>query len=200
MRFVIVSGSHRKNAQSLKVSRYLQTSLRRIDNSNDVSILSLSENPLPLWEEDRTEKVRTIWDPMAQQLRTADALVIVSPEWSGMVPAGLKNFFLFCSADLVGHKPALPVTVSAARGGAYPINELRTSGYKNSRVCYVPEHIIVRNAESMLNDDEPADEDDRFLRRRIDYALAILTEYAKALIQVRESGVIDHTTFPNGMS
>jgi hypothetical protein len=31
-----------------------------------------------------------------------------------------------------------------AGGGAYPVAELRMSSYKNSRICYLPEHLIVR--------------------------------------------------------
>lgn len=30
----------------------------------------------------------------AKELKNSDALVVVSPEWSGTVPPGLKNFFL----------------------------------------------------------------------------------------------------------
>jgi len=29
------------------------------------------------------------------------------------------------------------VTVSAMRGGSYPVRELRMSGYKNNRLCWI---------------------------------------------------------------
>ena len=60
----------------------------------------------------------------------------------------------------LGHKPALIVTVSSADGGAYPVAELRMSSYKNNRICYLPEHVILRNVERILNDDA---KDNRFL-------------------------------------
>ena len=82
-----------------------------------------------------------------------DELVVMSPEWSGMVPAGLKNFFLLCGADHLAHKPGLIVGVSASLGGSYPIAELRTSSYKNTRLCYIPDHVIVRNVGQMLKAD-----------------------------------------------
>ncbi len=41
--------------------------------------------------------LQKIWEPYAKRLQAADGFVVVSPEWHGMVPAGLKNFFLYCS-------------------------------------------------------------------------------------------------------
>ena len=92
-----------------------------------------------------------MWDPVSAELKAADALVVVSPEWGGMATPGVKNFLLNCTADEIGHKPALIVTVSASRGGSYPVAELRMSGYKNNRVAWLPEHVIVQHAGSNLN-------------------------------------------------
>jgi NAD(P)H-dependent FMN reductase len=116
-----------------------------------------------------------------------------------MVPPALKNFFLLCGTDLLAHKPGLIVTVSAGTGGSYPVTELRTSSYKNTRLCYIPDHVIVRNVGHMLQGNQAADEHDAALRERIDYSLRVLVEYAKALRLVRESGVIDLKAFPYGM-
>jgi len=116
-----------------------------------------------------------------------------------MVPAGLKNFFLLCSGELLAHKPGLIISVSASLGGSYPVVELRTSSYKNTRLCYIPDHVIVRNVGQMLKGAQPIDEHDRLLRERIDYSVRILLEYAKALKSVRDSGLIDLKRFPYGM-
>jgi hypothetical protein len=89
--------------------------------------------------------------------------------------------------------------VSASLGGAYPVAELRTSSYKNTRLCYIPDHVIVRNVGQMLHGKQPADEHDESLRSRIAYSVRMLLEYAKALRAVREAGVIDLKTFPYGM-
>jgi hypothetical protein len=90
--------------------------------------------------------------------------------------------------------------VSASRGGAYPVSELRASGYKNTQICYIPEHIIVRNAKQVLNPnpENPLDED-IYLRKRIPYALNLLYSYTDALAQVRNSGIPDYKAFGNGM-
>jgi hypothetical protein len=119
-----------------------------------------------------------------------------------MVPPGVKNFLLSCTADEIGHKPALIATVSAMRGGSYPVAELRMSGYKNNRLVWIPEQVIFQHFEENLNvpDNAPGlSKEDAFLRKRLRYALRVLAEYGSALRQVRASGVIDHKTFKSGM-
>ena len=159
---------------------------------------------MPLWDE-------SIWEaapdwaarlqPVSEQLVASDGFVIVCPEWHGQVPAGLKNFFLMWSKGELAHKPALIVTVSSADGGAYPVAELRMSSYKNNRLCYVPEHVIVRHVEGVLNAEEDKNDPDadRYFRERITYALGVLREYALALEKVRESGAASLQVFSNGM-
>jgi NAD(P)H-dependent FMN reductase len=114
----------------------------------------------------------------------ADAFVIISPEYNGMVPSRLKNFFLLASkTTLLSHKPAMLIGVSSGAGGAYPIAELRMSGYKNTKICYIPDHVIVRQVESVLNEQSPdsTNPHDQSIRERINHNLTILLEYAKAL-------------------
>jgi NAD(P)H-dependent FMN reductase len=202
MHIVIISGSHRLKSQSSKVARYVAAQLATIDASVTTAIIDLAGNPLPLWDglhgkpESASGKA---WVPMAETLKKAEALVVVSPEWNGMVPAGLKNLFLFASAAELGHKPALIVTVSASRGGAYPVAELRESSYKNSRILYIPEHVIVQNAVNVLNEGEATSTDDAYIRRRMDYALRMLLPYGEALKIVRATGLTNSSEFTNGM-
>ena len=132
-------------------------------------------------------------------MQAADGFVVTSPEWHGMVPAGLKNFFLYCSPKEVGHKPALITAVSAMRGGAYPVQELRISSYKNSMICYIPEHLIIRQAASIFQGETPSGKDDEYLRGRADHALRVLIAYTKAFKPMRESGVVFDKKYPNGM-
>ena len=201
MKIAIVAGSHRREAESARVATYLEQELTKLGIS-ETYLLSLSGNPLPLWDEDDwsgDEKRKSLWGPISKELQSSDGLVVVAPEWSGMVPPGLKNFFLLCGADVLAHKPGLIVTVSAGAGGSYPVSELRISSYKNTRLCYIPDHVIVRNVGQMLHGDQAADEHDAALRGRIEYSLRVLVEYAQALRLVRQSGVIDLKAFPYGM-
>ena len=203
MKITIISGSHRHNSQSIKVAKHIEKALLSNEQATETYLYSLEGNPLPLWDEaiwagDPQWKERLT--PISQQLTASDGFVIIAPEYHGQVPAGLKNFFLMWKHELA-HKPALIVGVSSADGGSYPVAELRMSSYKNNRICYLPEHLIIRQVESVLND-KVADNNesaDRYFRERIDWSLAILKEYAIALKQVRDSGVTMTDNFGYGM-
>ena len=204
MKITIVSGSHRHNSQSRKVADHIQATLLDERLCDDAEIYSLEGNPLPLWDQgiwDGEKKWETLLAPLRETLRQSDAFVIIAPEWHGQVPAGLKNFFLIAGKNEVGHKPALIVTVSSADGGAYPVAELRMSSYKNNRICYIPEQVIIRNVESVLNanpeDNNP--DADSYFRERILWSLQVLKAYADALKPVRGSGITSNDDFGFGM-
>lgn len=200
MQITIISGSHREPSQSFKVASFISQQLK---NKNiGTEILSLANNPLPLWDQ-------TLWEnnedwnqrltPWRNTLTNSDAFVVITPEWHGQVPAGLKNFFLLFGKNELGHKPALITAVSSGDGGAYPIAELRMSSYKNNRICYIPEQLIIRNVETVLNDD-PADNNESahgYFVDRINWSLDTLEQYAQALKAVRAN--IDYGPYGNGM-
>lgn len=197
LNIVLVAGSGRSNSQSGKVARFLRQRLIQLEQTSEESssLIDLGLAPLPLWPSEDAGP----WSLYSQQLKDADALVIVAPEWNGMACPAIKNFFIYASKAELAHKPGLLVGVSSGIGGAYPISELRASSYKNCRLCYLPEHLIVRQVEQRLNMPQAASEDDQRLRARIDYALDILTKYAIALKPVREAIDMSDAAFANGM-
>jgi NAD(P)H-dependent FMN reductase len=200
MKIAIVTGSHRAEAQSERVGKYIQTELQR--SGVEAALISLSKNPLPLWDESvwsEAPEWKEKWGPISAELKSSDALVVVTPEWAGMVPPGLKNFFLLCSSADIGHKPGLIVAVTSGVSGAYPVAELRSSSYKNNRLVYVPDHVIIRNVENMLHGNQPASDHDKQIRERITYSLGMLQEYSNALAAVRSSGKVNTKDFPYGM-
>ena len=203
MKITIISGSHRNPSQSEKVARHIEKTLQE-EHGVETWLYTLADNPLPLWDQ-------TIWEdspewnqrlaPIKQQLASSDGFVVISPEWHGQVPAGLKNFFLLFNRFELGHKPAMIVAVSSADGGAYPVAELRMSSYKNNRICYIPEHVIVRNVEKILNEKAEDNNEgaDAYFRERITWSLGILKGYAEAMKPMRENIRIHHDKFANGM-
>jgi NAD(P)H-dependent FMN reductase len=166
------------------------------------SFLELATANIPMWDEgtwEGEERWKKIWGGYSQDLTTCDAFIIIAPEYGGMVPPALKNLFLLTSNQELAHKPALIVAISAGRSGTYPVAELRMSSYKNTRICYLPDHMILREVEKLFVADEPADKFEADTRARLEYFLKVLAEYSKALANVRSSGVIDCKTFPNGL-
>ena len=202
MHIVVINGSHRPNAQSLRIANYLAPQVTKLEASATTDIVNLTSNPIPLWDDSAKQsgsELGKLWQPYGERLTKADGYIVISPEWNGMVPAGLKNLFLYTSSKEVGHKPALIVTVSETRGGAYPVEELRISSYKNCRICYIPEHLIVRDAPNMFNGTTSSGKDDEYLRGRADFAIRTLLSYAQALKPMRESGIVFDKKYANGM-
>ena len=202
MQIAIIAGSHRKDSQSAKVAHFLASQLMSL-GEHSCWICDLGKEPLPLWDEEIGSDAPQ-WSglkALTEKIDTADAFIMIAPEWHGMVPAALKNFFLVCGGASFAHKPALPVGVSVGPGGTYPINELRTSSYKNNRLCYLPEHLIVRNCMVVMNDDSSENDEGEhsYISERSLYCMKQLIAYADALAQVRESGAADLTPYPNGM-
>lgn len=206
MKITLVSGSlrHAENSQSLKIAKYMEKRVHELGITPDTFLLDLAQKPYPIWDEaiwDGDEKWQAILKPLAAELESSDAFIFLVPEYHGMAPSGLKNFLLMHNKHQIGHKPALLVGVSSSDGGAYAIAEMRMNSAKNNRLCYIPEQLVVRNAENVLNNDTTANDQDAdaYFRERIDYTLEILKQYASALTLVRESGKVHDDRFSNGM-
>ncbi len=204
MKYCIIVGSHRKDSESLKVAMYIEKKLKKNNQKDTVDIFDLAQIELPFWDMPMwtaDSPMRKDWVPYAKRLANAEAYIVIAPEWGGMVPAKLKNLFLLADRHEFAQKPALIVSVSSGENGAYPVAELRMSSYKNNYICYIPSHIIVRDAPDVLNDQKKgkSGSHDAYIKRRISYELAVLAEYAKALKKVRSSGVFDYVQFPYGM-
>jgi NAD(P)H-dependent FMN reductase len=198
----IIAGSQREPSQSARVARFCQTMLTEELKVDDTYVYDLGANPLP-WCEEEDPRPPEEQDPqirvLSAELHACDGFVVVTPEWGGMAPASLKNFFLWCNSQELSHKPGLIVSVARRLGGSYPVAELRMSSYKNTQICWIPEHVIVRHVEAMFNQAEPSGTDDVLVRQRLQYGLEVLLAYARALTSVRESGVIDSQRYRWGM-
>ena len=193
---VLVAGSSQLDSQSAKVARYLAGRLESLALCGWAQVIDLGATPLPLWPAADTQGH---WPQHRELLHEADALVVIAPEWHGMACPALKNFFVYAGLRELGHKPALPVGVSAGQGGAYPLAELRASSYKNSRIAYLPEQLLVRQVEGVFNEGPPGDENDQRLRERADWALHMLCQYAGALREVRQRIDLHNPAYANGM-
>lgn len=197
----IISGSQRTRAQSTKVANYIGSQLVKIYEKSQVVNLPLASMALPLWDETHwkgQEHWAEPWQVMSDHLKKCAGFIIIAPEWSGGVPPILSNFFLLCENYELAHKPGLIVGISASQGGSYPISNLRAFTAKNTKICYVPDHLVIRDVENMLNEPTPVSDEDKYLRERIDYSLRIFGYYVNALTLVRNAP-IDLIRFPFGM-
>ena len=200
-KIVLISGSHRQNSESGRVADYLASRLTSVHGVT-ADVMKLDGNPLPLWDD-------SAWNPESDlfkkfvtygaRLADADGFVVVTPEWAGMAAPSIKNFMLYTNAGNVGHKPAMIVSVSSGNNGVYPVVDLHVSSYKNNRIVYIPEHLIVRNVGSVFKGDVAVGPDDEYIRPRADYALGVLKRYADAMSVMRSGGDIMDKRYPFGM-
>jgi NAD(P)H-dependent FMN reductase len=199
-KFIIVSGSHRVRGASGWIAQAMGELAEEHLPDGFVKHISLDKVPLwdeGLWGDPKDAPQWNAWRGIADELRTADGFIMVAPEYAGMVPPRLSNFLLLCSGEELGHKPALAVAVSASRGGTYPIAQLRAFSSKNNQLCWLPEHLILRN----VPDDGPPPtlRGTGFEARYAVHCLKLLDRYATALKGVRAGADANAEAFPYGM-
>ncbi len=202
MKYTIVSGSTRINSQSIKVSKYVKYILE--DKLGEtVYLLNLAQANLKFWDEsfwNKNIEFDPNWTLAKKELEESDAIIIVAPEWNGMIPPALKNFFHLAVKGEIKNKPGLIISVSSGPNGVYPITELRLNTYKNSFFCYIPHHVIIRYVGTVLNDLKVSEnDDDKIIRERIEGSLKVLVEYARAFTSIRNSDAVKNFSFPFGM-
>ena len=194
----IISGSHRETGNSHRIAKLISNLLTR--KGHDSTLINIQNLPLwdeGLWGKEPLAEKWSLWQPISQQLKDCDGLVVITPEYAGMASPLITNFLLMASPQEVGHKPGLLVGVSASRGGAYPIAQLRSFSSKNNYICWIPDHVIVRDVDDFLDEINTGKEN--YTSQKLEYALTILAQYAAALVQVRNSGELDYQRFPYGM-
>lgn len=127
----IISASVRKKRNSHRVALYFKTFLAEKQLAT-TSIIDLTEYNFPVFD----ERLRFQESPTAQMLdfaeriKSADGVLIVTPEYNGGYPASLKN-----AIDLLydewRRKPVAIATVSAGSfGGAQVLTSLQFSLWK----------------------------------------------------------------------
>ncbi|WP_295893691.1 NADPH-dependent FMN reductase [uncultured Vibrio sp.] len=197
MKITIVSGSQRAQSQSLTVANYLQSLADT--HFDEVEVLDLHQLNLPFWNEGvwQGSEEWDQWKPVAKTLKESDAFVFITPEWHGMATPALKNFLMLTTDDELAHKAALLVSVSSSINGVYPICELRMTGNKNNHVCFLPDHLIFRQVEEVLNKNNECS--DEHLHARSEYTMQLLASYASALAPIHRDMVNAGKSFRYGM-
>lgn len=198
MRVSIVCGSQR-SGQSAFLMNYLKEVCINAEIS-EVNTINLFERKIKFWDEEVWSKGKdwdTNWNAISEELSNSQGIIILAPEYGGMVPPILKNFFLLCSQNELAHKPALLVGVSSGINGAYPIMELRGSSYKNNKICFMPDHLIIREVEDFISNPES----EKFIRinERIKYSINMLKIYTEAFNQIRSNAEVFLPKFKYGM-
>ncbi len=197
MNVLVVSASQRSESLSAALATRIISLFDPSLGCSATTIVDLADHREALWSVDGDQPSVKATAMLREAAQSADALVFVVPEWGGMVPPLAKNFFLVMDPFSLAHKPGLIVALSAGTGGAYPVAELRLGSYKNTRLCWLPEHIIVRNAQqSQLIS---SDFDESSIGKRLRNALSMLMAYARAFKTERQYLLSLTRDIPYGM-
>lgn len=128
MKIIIVSSSTRKGRLSNRVALALQKNI--IQKGQEAEILDLLELDLPTFEgtlsslDDPTGKFAAT----AEQLKAADGLIFLTPEYNGAISSGLKNFIDVFAKDPFAGKPIGVATASTGiLGGIRAAYQLQQS-------------------------------------------------------------------------
>lgn len=198
MNLVLISASQRTQSQSAKVAEYLANNSGQFSS---VRHIELCKQRLPMWDGEEMSKQQddSDWLAINTQLQAMDALILITPEWGGTASPLLKNLLMMAQATDIGHKPVLLVSVVNGISGAYPIAELRMNAFSNNKLVAIPDHLIIRNVEEILNTVNAENSlegslkgnaitrRDKSIRHRIGYSLHTLFYYSQAMKTLRDS-------------
>jgi NAD(P)H-dependent FMN reductase len=131
MKIAIISASIRKGRASHRVALYFQNYIKE-NKLGEVTMLDLNEYQFPVFE----ERLKNLLNPSVQTLQfseevnTADAVLIVTPEYNGGYPASLKNIVDLLTSEWKRKPIAISTVSSGAFGGSQVITSLLLSLWK----------------------------------------------------------------------
>lgn len=157
-KIVILSASIRTGRKSNRVALYFKNFISN-QNLGIAEIVDLKELQLPLFE----ERLKFLSNPpqnallFAEKIKSADGVIIVTPEYNGGYPAGLKNAIDFLHAEWL-HKPVAISTVSdGIFGGSQVITSLQFVLWKMKALTVTSMFPVPKISESFAEDGTPAD-------------------------------------------
>ena len=138
MKIAIISASVRTERASHRVALYFQNYIKE-NNLGEVKMLDLNEYQFPVFE----ERLKNIINPskdtiqFAEDIKNADSIIIVTPEYNGGYPASLKNVIDLLYAEWKRKPIAIATVSSGPFGGSQVITSLLFSLWKIG-ACVVP--------------------------------------------------------------
>lgn len=153
MKIAIILGSIRRNRKSIHVAVYLQKLLRGIDGIDPV-LLDLRDYSFPVME----ERFRFLDNPpegmaeFSQHLKSADGIIMVSPEYNGSYSGALKNTLDYFKQEY-HKKPMGVVTVSDGQWGGINASHHLLLWILHVKAVASPFKLMVQNVSALFNDE-----------------------------------------------
>lgn len=177
MKFVFLVGSLRKDSYNMQLAR---TIIERFRGTFEAEIADLRS--LPHYDQDDETNPPEVVRNFKRQIREADGVVIVTPEYNWSIPGVLKNALDWVSREdkvMIG-KPVLIAGVSAGMMGTIRaqlhLRQMLSSPGIQAKVLPPAENEILVNQamskfqQGRLTDEATLEFVDRVVRRFIDFA------------------------------
>ncbi len=160
MKIAIISASVRVGRKSHHVALYFQAYIKE-NKIGEATILDLNEYQFPIFE----ERLKNLVNPpqnalqFADDIKSADAVIIVTPEYNSGYPASLKNVVDLLTSEWKRKPIAIATVSSGAFGGSQVIISLLFTLWKQGAFV-VPAKFAVSNVEkSYTNNGVPTDKE-----------------------------------------
>lgn len=130
MKVVVILGSTRDGRMGDRVSKFVLNEAKKIDGW-DVELVDLAEINLPMYHdallpammnESYSDKTVSAW---SSAINTADAYIIITPEYNHSIPAPLKNAIDWLYPEWANKAAGIVSYSMAPYGGARAVEHLR---------------------------------------------------------------------------
>lgn len=156
----------------------------------EVELLDLKEIDLPLMDEPNHPRVQKYTNAHTKKwsktIDSADAFVIVTPEYNFGYPATLKNALDYLSVEW-SDKPMGFVSYGGISGGTRAVQELKLP-VTALGMMPIPQAVNIPFFTQFINDNDVFEANET-LEKSANVMLAKLQEWAKALKNMRENAV-----------
>lgn len=188
LRMTILYGSVRGERQGIKAARFIKRMVER--RGHEARLIDPAEQQLPMldrtYKEYDKDKAPEAMEYIAEQLRTSDAVIVVSAEYNHGVPPALKNLIDHYMVEYF-FKPAGIVTYSAGSfGGVRAAMQLRAI-LPEVGMPTIPTIFPISKVHDAFNDD--GTEPEPLYEKRITRFLDELEWWADACRAQRGKGV-----------
>jgi len=171
MKIAIIAGSNRKESTSTKLCRYIRTIAEQ--HGHEVALIDLNATPLPLYSPDDDSTDSNV-QLLKDATKSADAIVLSSPEYHGSVSGVLKNAIDYLGFEQFDGKAVLSVSSTGGAVGVSTLQQLQTI-VRNVHGINCPEWISIGGDNRKFADNgEPESENIRArVHRTVDYFLKL---------------------------
>ena len=185
MNVIILAASYKDDGYCLRVMKELKETLEGHQKIPHVHGIEFSEvSVIPSKTARHSIRPRVLSETRAG-LMQADAFVIITRETEGKVQSEAVDFLLDCHNGELAHKPAMLVAVSEGNGGHDALDFMRKYTYKTTKICYLPEQIIINDNNPLFFPGVCSESKELIINNEVVESCEVFAGYCEAFFNCR---------------